>query len=147
MRAQLIELTAESCTSLRKAVSLNMAFTRSWQSSKVPSTAMLCTLSEATVVICRRCTSETRPLGCRMKISMRSRSRQASIAAEPVSPEVAPTMVMRRPRADSTLSNSRPTACRAKSLKARVGPWNCSISQVRSSSCLSGATAPWSKPA
>ena len=60
--------------------------------------AMLRTLGESTVVICRRCTSEVRPCGCRMKMSMAGRSRQASMAAEPVSPEVAPTMVMRWPR-------------------------------------------------
>jgi hypothetical protein len=60
MRAQLIELTAESAISSRKAWSLNMAFTRSWQSSKLPSMAMLCTLAEVAVVIWRRCTSETR---------------------------------------------------------------------------------------
>ena len=122
-------------------MSLNIAFTRSWQSSKLPSMAKLWTLGAMTVVIWRRCTSETRPLGCSMKISTRSRSRQASIAAEPVSPEVAPTMVTRCFLRASTASNSRPTTCSAKSLKASVGPWNCSISQRSLSSCLSGATA------
>ena len=58
--------TAERLRRSRKPSSANSAFTRSWQSSKVPSTAMLCTLGASTVVICRRCTSETRPAGWRM---------------------------------------------------------------------------------
>ena len=69
-----------------------------WQSSKVPLSAMLWTLASSTVVICRRCTSEVRPSGWRMKMSVVSRPRNASMAAEPVSPEVAPTMVARVPR-------------------------------------------------
>ena len=47
---------------------------------------------------------------------------------EPVSPLVAPTMVsgsLRRPR---NSSNSRPSSCKATSLKASVGPWNSSNS-------------------
>jgi hypothetical protein len=63
-----------------------------------------------------------------MKMSMLARSRQASMAAEPVSPEVAPTIVTRWPRWASTWSNSRPSSCSAMSLKASVGPWNSSIS-------------------
>lgn len=43
--------TAESDCSTRKGRSLNMAFTRSWQSSKLPSMATLWTLGESTVVI------------------------------------------------------------------------------------------------
>ena len=50
-RAQLMEFTADRRTSSRKATSANMAFTRSWQSSNVPSIATLCTLAESTVVI------------------------------------------------------------------------------------------------
>ena len=49
-------------------------------------------------------------------MSMRSRPAQASIAAEPVSPEVAPTMVTRASRAASTWSNRRPRSCSAMSL-------------------------------
>ena len=45
------------------------------------------------MVICRRCTSLTRPAGCNITNSMPSRPRHASIAAEPVSPDVAPTIV------------------------------------------------------
>ena len=75
--------------------------------------AMLWTLGDSTVVICRRCTSEVRPFGCMMKMSMASRSRQASIAAEPVSPEVAPTMVTRAPFFRRTWSKRRPTTCSA----------------------------------
>ena len=142
-----MELTAASLCRWRKASSANMAFTRSWQSSKLPSTATLCTLADGTVVIWRRCTSVTRPRGCNTKMSRASRSRQASMAAEPVSPEVAPTIVTRSPRRASSWSNSRPTSCRAMSLKARVGPRNSSMSQIPSSSATSGATSGWSKPA
>ena len=77
---------------------------------EVPSIAIACAFAASTVVICRRCTSEMRPCGYRMKMSTRSRSRQASIAAEPVSPEVAPTIVTCSPRRASTESNSRPPA-------------------------------------
>jgi hypothetical protein len=90
-----------------------MAFTMSWQSSKVPSRAMQWTFGASTVVIWRRWTSDTRPFGNRMKTSIDGRSRQASIAAEPVSPEVAPTMVTRWLRPARTLSKRRPTAWRA----------------------------------
>ena len=38
---QLIEFIADKCISPRNAVSANIAFTRSWQSSKVPSIATL----------------------------------------------------------------------------------------------------------
>ena len=41
-------------------------------------------------------------------MSIAARSRQASIAAEPVSPEVAPTIVTCSPRRASTASNMRP---------------------------------------
>jgi len=46
----------------------------------------------------------------------------ASIAADPVSPLVAPTTVTRWPRASKTSSNMRPTNCRAMSLNESVGP-------------------------
>ena len=81
-----------------------MSFTSAWQSSKLPSTAMACTLAALDVVICRCCTGETRPSGNRMKMSVRSRPAKASIAAPPVSPEVAPTIVARRPCSASTWS-------------------------------------------
>ena len=88
-------LMPESCTLSRNAASLNMALTRFWQSSKVPWIERLNTLSASTDVICRRWTSDVRPWGWRMKILARERPRMASIAALPVSPEVAPTMVIR----------------------------------------------------
>ena len=72
-----------------------MAFTSAWQSSKVPSMATAWTLGSVAVVIMRRCTSETRPFGNRMTASTRLEPRNASMAAPPVSPEVAPTTVTR----------------------------------------------------
>jgi len=80
-------------------------------------------------------------------MSIAARSRQASMAAEPVSPLVAPTMVMRSPRLASTWSNSRPSSCMAMSLKASVGPWNNSSENRLGSTCTSGAVAAWPKPA
>ena len=59
-------------------------------------------------------------------MSVRSRPAKASMAAPPVSPEVAPTMVARCPRSASTWSISRASNCMATSLKASVGPWNSS---------------------
>ncbi len=86
---------ADRRTRSRNATSAKHAFTRSWQSSKVPSTATLCTLGASTVVICRRWTSLTRPSGWSTTMSRVSRPTQASMAAEPVSPEVATTIVAR----------------------------------------------------
>ena len=63
MRAKLIELTPVSESESRVPASLNSAFTMPWQSSKVPSTAMLCTFGSCALVICRRCTSVTLPFG------------------------------------------------------------------------------------
>ena len=57
---------------------------------RCPRTATLWTLAASTVVIWRRCTSETRPSGYRMTMSTWASPAQASMAAEPVSPEVAP---------------------------------------------------------
>ena len=69
-----------------------------WQVSNVPSIAMAWTFASTGVVIWRRCTSETRPLGKRINTLAASKPRKASIAADPVSPEVAPTMVTCSPR-------------------------------------------------
>ena len=65
----------------------------------------------------------------------------ALIAAEPVSPLVAPTIVTRSPRSPSTLSNITPTSCSATSLNASVGPWNSSCTHSWWSSCTSGVIA------
>ena len=70
---------------------------------------------------------------------------KASIAAPPVSPLVAPTMVARVLRLASAQSIIRARSCIATSLKASVGPWNSSRSHWLSSSCFSGATAGWPK--
>ena len=75
-----------------------------------------------------------------------SRPTHASMAAEPVSPEVATTIVARWSRAVSSWSNSRPTSWRATSLKASVGPQN-SSSRWRSPSSTTGHTSGCSKVA
>ena len=43
-------------------------FIFTWQLSKVPFTAMLCTLGSVTVVICASWMGDTRPFGCNMNI-------------------------------------------------------------------------------
>ena len=53
------------------------------------------------------------------------------VAAEPVSPEVAPITVMCWPDWARKRSNTRPSACRATSLKASVGPWKSSSRKCR----------------
>src|SRR5947207_2353729 len=73
MRAKLMELTPASRTRSRKPWWLNIPFTIAWQSSKVPSIASAWTLSAATVVIMRRCTSEMRPWGKSTNRSMHER--------------------------------------------------------------------------
>ena len=90
--------------------------------------ATLCTFGASTVVICRRCTS-LHPAGGVEHDDRRGcrRPTQASMAAEPVSPDVATTIVRRSPRRSSSASMSRPTSWRATSLKASVGPWNSSM--------------------
>ena len=95
-RAQLIEFTADRRCSVAERLR------RRTSPSPGPGSRRRCRRSPrcrrsatSTVVIWRRCTSDTRPRGCRITMSIASRSRHASMAAEPVSPEVAPTMVTR----------------------------------------------------
>ena len=80
-----------------------------------------------------------------MNTSTPSSPRNASMAAEPVSPEVAPTTVRRLPSSASACSNMRPISCIATSLKASVGPWNSSRSQCAGPTCTSGQRAAWPK--
>ena len=107
--------------------------------------ATLWTLGSAAHVIWRRCISETRPAGWSTTTETASRPRKASIAAAPVSPEVAARIVAVRPRLRNAASKRRATICSAKSLKARVGPWKSSCSQMFGPSWISGAVAGWSK--
>ena len=76
-----------------------------------------------------------------MNTSAASSPRNASMAALPVSPEVAPTMVTRSPRRVSTVSNIWPISCMATSLKASVGPWCSSSTQSFGPICTKGQRA------
>ena len=71
-----------------------------------------------------------------------------SLAALPVSPEVAPRMFMCSPDSASRYSKRLPRNCRATSLKARVGPWNSSM--MNRFSCpgqgTRGMISRWSNP-
>ncbi len=69
------------------------------------------------------------------------------MAAEPVSPDVAPMMVAVSPVAARARSKRRPNICMPKSLKAKVGPQNNSMRNRSRSSGMIGATASWEKPA
>ena len=72
---------------------------------------------------------------------------KASIAAEPVSPDVAPTMVTFSPRRFNATSNIWPINCIATSLNANVGPWNNSNKKWFSESWTIGHFALCEKPA
>ena len=141
-----MELTPDRRISSRRARSPNRSLTMRWQSSKSPSIANAWTLGLPTVVICRRWTSDTRPRGKRMNTSTWDWSANASIAAAPVSPEVAPTIVARAPRCRSTRFIAWPSHCMAKSLNASVGPWKSSSANRLSSICTMGAVAACLKP-
>jgi hypothetical protein len=67
-----------------------------------------------------------RPCGESMKTRTPFLPRMAYSAAEPVSPEVAPRMLISSPRFCSTYSNRLPSNCMAMSLKASVGPFESS---------------------
>ena len=82
-----------------------------------------------------------------MKTSVAGQPPKASIAAAPVSPEVAPRMVAALAALGSARSIARPSHCMAKSLKASVGPWNSSSAKRLGSIWTSGAVAAWRKPA
>jgi hypothetical protein len=96
--------------------------TRFWQSSKTPSTAMLCTFASCSEYICARWKALIRPCGESMNTLIRSLPRRACSAADPVSPEVAPTMFSTPPVRSSAYSSACPRNCIAMSLKASVGP-------------------------
>ncbi len=74
-------------------------------------------------------------------MSALARPLKASMAALPVSPEVAPTMVMRLPLRFSDRCIRRESTCMATSLKAKVGPWKSSSAKRLGFSWTSGATA------
>ena len=122
---------------LAEAEIVEQAFTSAWASSKLPPMAMAWTFFSRAVVICRRCTGETRPSGNRIATSMRSRPRKASIAAPPVSPEVAPMTVALAPRSASTWSMRRARNCR-KALR-RASAWKTQEERVRAI-CTRGVT-------
>ena len=74
-------------------------------------------------------------------MSIASSPRNASIAAAPVSPEVAPITVACAPLRSSARFISRATTCMARSLKASVGPWNSSRMKLFGAIWRKGATA------
>lgn len=144
-----MELTAASLWVLLISASANNALTMSyidwfqllaavedsnvyltWQSSKDPSTERLCTFSSSTVVIWASCTGLTFPLGYKMKTDTSFFPLNPYIAADPVSPLVAPITVkwcrsfpfFPSFRLTRKYSNKFPRNCNATSLNANVGP-------------------------
>ena len=95
-------------------------------------------LASCSEYICARWNALMRPCGDNMKTSMPRRPRMAYSAAEPVSPEVAPSTLRRSPRRSSTYSKSAPSNCIAMSLNASVGPFDSSSSPRPGSSQRSG---------
>ena len=82
-----------------------------------------------------------RPCGESMKTSMPWRPRIATSADEPVSPDVAPRIVVRLPARASAYSNSSPSSCSAMSLNASVGPFDARSRPSPGSSQSSGTIA------
>ncbi len=111
-----------ACSAL-KAASRFTAFTTSWQSSNMPSTAMLKTLASVSEYICARWNGLMRPLGESMNTFTRALPFSACSAALPVSPLVAPSTLRCRSSASSTCSKRLPSSCIAMSLNAIVGPF------------------------
>ena len=75
----------------------------SWQSSNDPSTASACTPGRSTVVICRRCTSDTRPCGIQdehvraLAAAERLDRRRAGVARGRAENDAAPVALGQRP--------------------------------------------------
>ncbi len=67
-------------------------------------------------------------------MSTRARSRQASIAALPVSPEVAPSTVMRFVALGQHVVEQAPYQLQGEVLEGERGPWNSSRTQKSLSS-------------
>jgi hypothetical protein len=88
----------------------------------MPRTAMLKMLSSCSEYIWARWKALILPWGDSMKTRTPCLPRIAYSAAEPVSPEVAPRMLISSPRLASTYSKRLPSSCIAMSLKASVGP-------------------------
>ena len=98
------------------------SLTTSWQSSKTPSSAMLKMFGSSRPNIWACWNGVIRPAGVSMNTRMLSRPRMAYSADEPVSPEVAPRILISSPRRPSSYSKSSPSSCIAMSLNAAVGP-------------------------
>ena len=135
MRPQLMEFTAPILYLALNAASLETAFTMSWQSSNTPFTAMLWILSSCKLNICAVWKRLIFSCGDNIKTLTPFLPRIAYSAAGPVSPEVAPRILVVSPFLSSTYSNKLPNNCMAMSLKASVGPLE-SESRYRSSSNL-----------
>ena len=79
------------------------------------------------------------PSGSNIKLLIESNLLHASIAAEPVSPEVAPSTIAVFPCFVRLLLKKAAANWSPKSLKAAVGPWNSSKTNLLSSSSLIAA--------
>ena len=100
LRVELMSASAKSAFTISYGTYVNKTRSCSrreglltWQLSKLPVTARLCTFLSSTVVICSSCMGLTRPLGCNMKTDTSFFPRSPYMAADPVSPLVAPTTV------------------------------------------------------
>jgi len=97
-------------------------FTRSWQSSKTPSIAMLKMFASWSEYICAAWNGLMRPWGESMNTFTRALPLSAYSADEPVSPLVAPSTLRFRSCFSRTCSKRFPRSCSAMSLNASVGP-------------------------
>jgi hypothetical protein len=124
-----------------------MSFSRAWQSSKSPSSARAWTLASDGVVIWRRCTSDTRPCGNRMKTSTLARPRNASIAADPVSPAGGADDGDPLARPGQRRLHHLADELHGEILEGQRRPVEQLQQEMVRASCTSGARAAWPKPA
>ena len=116
-------------TTNEKSIFRDIGYT--WQSSNDPSTRRLCTFASRTVVIWASWTGLTFPFGYRIKTETSFFPLNPYMAADPVSPLVAPMTVkwwrslpsFPSFRFTRKYSNRFPRNCNATSLKAKVGPY------------------------
>ena len=90
----MIEFTPDIFIDFEKSRSENMLLTIFWQSSKFPSIAILKTFLSSTVVINFLWIGEILLFGCKTNIFKLFLPLIASIAAAPVSPDVATTILI-----------------------------------------------------
>ena len=145
MRAQFTELMVQRLYFLTRSCFVKMFFKTTSKSSELPSAEKTWTFSSKTVVICRSCTLEQAPLGKTQMISIFLDLRTLSIAALPVSPEVATITVTWLHFFLLKYSINWATQVSDRSLNASVGPCQSSATWISPTTFSTGIISSWSK--